>query len=57
MNKLDKEILIVAINFQVVEFNEHYCLLQYDYDKERVLKIYSFENDYTTIKKYYEQHR
>ena len=51
----EKEILVVSLNFQVIEFNEHYCLLQYD--EERLLKIYHFENDYKMIQKYYEQHR
>ena len=51
----EKEILMIGLNFRVVEFNEHYCLLRYD--EERVLKVYSFENDYKIIQKYYEQPR
>ena len=57
-NNLDKqynEVLIIAINLQVIEFNEHFCILKYDDDRK--LKIYSFEQDYKIIKEYYEQPR
>jgi hypothetical protein len=55
MNNLDKETIVIAINLTVKEFNEHYCVLQYDDD--RTLKLYYFDKEYKLIKQHYEQSR
>jgi hypothetical protein len=52
---MSKETIVISINFIVKEFNEHYCVLQYDDD--RTLKLYCFDKEYKLIKQHYEQPR
>jgi hypothetical protein len=48
---MNKETIVISINFTVKEFNEHYCVLQYDDD--RTLKLYCFDKEYKLIKQPY----
>lgn len=50
MYSMNEEICI-SLNFKVVEFNEHYCVVKYDND--RAFKLYSRDEDYKKIERYF----
>ncbi len=45
-----KEVIVLDIKCMVVEFNEHYCVVQYDNDRK--LKFYKRDEVYTTVENY-----